>query len=216
MQSHQLKFPKTAHYYSLGYPGPSIQKVFLVMHGYGQLASRFIYKFDQLPDNCLILAPEGSSRFYWNEKKGIVGASWMTKADRLIEIEDYSNYIQHLYDFYISQLSETVQINILGFSQGGATAIRWLQNKKPKFHNLILWGAGFPEDIDYTSDAMQDYLKDKNMYMLQGAQDPYISAEKRSAHQQFTAQQGLQYELILFEGQHEIDRKVLSDLVERL
>ena len=111
MKEHQIKFPKTAHYYTLGNPDKSIQKLFIVMHGYGQLASRFVYKFDQLPEDCLVLAPEGFSRFYWNEKKGLVGASWMTKANRLVEIEDYSDYIQHLYNHFLEQLSETVQIS---------------------------------------------------------------------------------------------------------
>ena len=89
MQSHKIKFPCTAHYYTIGTPSDKIKRVFFVLHGYGQLASQIIHKFDAVMEDTLIVAPEGLSRFYWNESKGIVGASWMTKKDRLDEIEDY-------------------------------------------------------------------------------------------------------------------------------
>lgn len=214
MQEHQIKFSKTAHYYTLGEPSANCKKVFFVLHGYGQLASRIIYKFDQLPPPYLIVAPEGFSRFYWNEKKGIVGASWMTKADRLNEIEDYANYIQHLYAHFIAQLPADVEINVLGFSQGGATAVRWIEKKQPLFHNLILWGAAFPEDLDYKS--LQNYLQDKHLYVVHGRQDPYLSSEKINKHQAFCLDQGLDFEAIWFDGTHEIDRNILEQLIQKL
>lgn len=214
MQAHQIKFPRTAHYYTLGNPSKSTKKFFILLHGYGQLASQIIHKFKGLETDHFILAPEGFSRFYWNEKKGIVGASWMTKADRLSEIEDYCNYIEHLYYHYKNQLSEEVEINILGFSQGGATAVRWIERNRPKFDNLILWGAAFPSDLSYL--PMKDYLKDKKLYVVYGKDDEYLNSEKIKMHEMFTQQQGLEFEMIWFEGKHVIDRAVLHDLVKRL
>ncbi|BDS13676.1 alpha/beta hydrolase [Aureispira anguillae] len=214
MQPHQIKFPRTAHYYTLGHPSPKIKKFFLVFHGYGQLASRFIHKFDDLGEDCLIVAPEGFSRFYWNEAKGIVGASWMTKADRLSEIEDYCNYIEHLYFHYKNQLSEEVEINILGFSQGGATALRWIERNRPQFDNLILWGAGFPTDLTYL--PMEKYLAHKKLYVVYGRQDEYLSSKRLQEQQAFTKAQKLNFKMIWFEGKHVINRTVLQDLVDQL
>ncbi|MBL4862177.1 MAG: alpha/beta hydrolase [Crocinitomicaceae bacterium] len=214
MQAHQIKFPRTAHYYTLGEPSKSTKKFFLVLHGYGQLASQIIHKFRDLETDSFILAPEGFSRFYWNERKGIVGASWMTKTDRLSEIEDYCNYIEHLYYQYKNQLPEDVEINILGFSQGGATAVRWIERNRPKFNNLILWGAAFPTDLSYL--PMKDYLQNKKLYVVYGKEDEYISAERIKMHDRFTQQQELKFEMIWFEGRHVIDRTVLHDLVKRL
>ena len=91
MQAHQIKFPRTAHYYTLQPPAPHHRQLLLVLHGYGQLASRFIYKFDQLDPSYWVVAPEGFSRFYWKGVSGPAGASWLTTPDRLSEIEDYSN-----------------------------------------------------------------------------------------------------------------------------
>ncbi|MFT5647005.1 MAG: putative esterase [Aureispira sp.] len=214
MQAHQIKFPRTAHYCTLGKPSKSTKKFFIVLHGYGQLASQIIHKFRDLEADSFILAPEGFSRFYWNERKGIVGASWMTKADRLSEIEDYCNYIEHLYYQYKNQLSEDVEINILGFSQGGATAVRWIERNRPKFNNLILWGAAFPTDLSYL--PMKDYLQNKKLYVVYGKDDEYLKAENIKMHDMFTQQQELEFEMIWFEGRHVIDRTVLHDLVGRL
>lgn len=214
MQSYQIKFPRTAHYYTLGTPSSSIKKLFFVFHGYGQLASRIIKKFDQLGDDCLIVAPEGFSRFYWKETQGIVGASWMTKVNRLEEIEDYCNYIEHLYHQYKNQLAEDVEINILGFSQGGATAVRWIERNRPKFNNLILWGAGFPTDLQYLS--LKEYLSSKKIFLVYGRQDEYLSEKRLEAHDAFVKTQALNFEMVWFEGKHVIDRNVLHELVERL
>lgn len=214
MKAHEIKFPRTAHYYTIGELSPDIKRVFFVFHGYGQLASNFVHKFDQLGDDCLVIAPEGFSRFYWNEAKGIVGASWMTKVDRLKEIEDYCNYIEHLYFHFINQLPNNIQINIFGFSQGGATAIRWIERNRPNFHNVILWGAAFPMDLEYI--PMQDYLQDKNLYVVYGKDDQYLTNERIKMHEMFTQQQGLDFEMIWFEGKHVVDRTVLYDLTQRL
>lgn len=214
MQKHQIKFPRTAHYCVIGTPSPQIKKLFFVFHGYGQLASHIIRKFDQLGEDCLIIAPEGFSRFYWNEAKGIVGASWMTKEDRFSEIEDYCNYIEYLFHSFKNQVPKDVQINILGFSQGGATAVRWVERNRPNFDNLILWGAAFPMDIQYM--PMKDYLNHKKLYVVYGRQDEFLSDERVKTHEIFTQQQGLDFEMVWFEGKHEIDRKVLHELVEKL
>lgn len=214
MKEHQIKFPKTAHYYTLGQPNKKTKKFFIVFHGYGQLASRIIQKFDQLGEDCFIVAPEGFSRFYWNEQQGIVGASWMTKANRLSEIEDYSNYIEYLYNHFKNQLPGDASIHILGFSQGGTTAMRWIERNRPQFDNLILWGASFPMDLNY--HTLQAYLTTKKIFLVYGRQDEYLSKERLEVHERFTKEQALNFETIWFEGKHVIDRSVLHDLVNNL
>lgn len=214
MESHNIKFPRTAHYSTQGTISPTIKQLWLVFHGYGQLAKHIIRKFDELDETNFVIAPEGLSRFYWNESKGIVGASWMTKEDRLSEIEDYCNYIEYLYHFYKSRLPQDVNINILGFSQGGATAVRWMERHRPAFNNLILWGAAFPTDLQYI--PMKDYLMHKKLFCVFGRQDEYLSDERVQLHSMFTNQQELNVELVWFDGKHEIDRVVLNELAERI
>src|ERR1051325_10016453 len=47
-----------------------------------------------------LVAPEGLSRFYLSERatERRVGASWMTREDRLAEIADYLGYLDAVYD----------------------------------------------------------------------------------------------------------------------
>lgn len=212
MQAHQIKFPRTAHYYTLGAPSPDTKHLVIALHGYGQLASRFIYKFDQLGKEYWIVAPEGFSRFYWEQTSGIVGASWMTKEDRLSEIEDYTNYLQHLYYACRTQLDEAVPTTVIGFSQGGATAARWMHRLQPKVERLLLWGAGFPMDIDYRPQAA--YWQHLAIHIAQGRQDEYASPEHYQAHDAFLEQQPIRPQVHGYEGGHAIHRALLKEILE--
>src|SRR2546425_5855384 len=85
MQEHQFSTPRSARYFTLGSPQHAAD-VWLVCHGYGQLASRFLERFRPIAaERRCIVAPEGLSRFYLTESPAErrVGASWMTREDRL-------------------------------------------------------------------------------------------------------------------------------------
>lgn len=205
-----IKVEKTARYYSLG-NSQNCRIFYFALHGYGQQAERLIKKFDQLPQDCFIVAPEALSRFYWDEKSGQTGASWMTKDDREFEIEDYCNYLQAVFEHYLSTVPDNCKIVLLGFSQGGATAMRWLLLNRPERINCIqLWGCDIPPDLDYKS--AKEYLSDKKLYWIYGNNDQYLNSDRveqlKNRFQQFE----LHPEIIQFEGGHEIDRKLLEKL----
>lgn len=107
---------------------PSFQEkeIWLVVHGYGQLAEFFLRKFQGFdsPDR-LFVAPEGTNYGYLNGFSGRVGANWMTKHEREIAIQNNHNYLDLLIGNLLSQYKERPKINVLGFSQGAATATRW-------------------------------------------------------------------------------------------
>ena len=212
MQSHQIKFPRTAHYYTLGANAANCKHLLLVMHGYGQLASKMIHKFNQLDEGYLVVAPEGFSRFYWNEEKGIVGASWMTKMDRLEEIEDYTNYLQYLLGQFQAQIPQNTPITVLGFSQGGATVVRWLHRLQPNIQHIVLWGASFPQDLDYR--AQLAYWNNKDIHLVQGRQDEYITPERQQQQATFLHEQQLEAKMHWYEGGHAIDRPLLKKLLQ--
>lgn len=215
MESHAITVPRTARYFTLGTPSPQIRYFWLVCHGYGQLAGQFIRKFESiLDDTTFVLAPEGLSRFYWQGVSGDVGASWMTKEDRLSEIEDYANYLSALYERYTSQLPSDVKIILMGFSQGCATQIRWMANRLPHFHHLLLWAGALPEDIDY--HPHHGYFEGKNIDFFYGANDSYLTPERIEAHRQIIVQSGLKVQMHTFDGQHEVDREALREWFLRL
>ena len=222
MNHHKIKVEKTAHYYTLGEPSAATRYFWFVTHGYGQLASNIIRKFENLDKTeHFIVAPEALNRFYWDMRKGIVGANWMTKQDRLDDIEDYTRFLTQVFEHFRNKLPDNVKIILLGFSQGCATQLRWLLSKSadteggallPHFHQLILWGGLLPEDIDY--QPFKGYFQDKKISFVCGDKDEFINAEKINWHLDFAKNQGLMMNYVPFEGKHEILTEVLESFIE--
>jgi predicted esterase len=208
-----MRVSRTARYYTLGKPGPSIRYCWIVCHGYGQLARNFIRKFDVLEsEDTLVIAPEGLSRFYWGGVSGVPVASWMTSEGRLEEIEDYTHYLSALYDHFTQQLPDDVQIILLGFSQGVATQFRWITRRLPDYHSMIVWAGRIPEDIDYSPHL--SYFNHKPLHFVVGDQDEFLSPERLENYREEVKQHGLNWQEHHFHGTHTVDRKTLKMLEE--
>jgi len=203
VQEHRITVSRVARYFTIGRPD---REVWFVLHGYGQLAARFLRHFEPLDDGArLIVAPEGLSRFYLTEDPAErrVGASWMTREDRLAEIEAYVRYLDAVYE----ELSRTVdraqaKVTLLGFSQGSATACRWSTMGKARFDRLIIWGGEVPPDVDL--------LRSLRLSLVYGSRDPYFTPKVVAATEARLREHGIPYDLSPFEGGHEIDRDVLQ------
>ena len=215
MNAHSITIPRTAHYYTLGQATSNTKYWWIACHGYGQLAKRFIKKFEgMVDDQTFILAPEGLSRFYWPGLGGEPASSWMTREDRLDEIADYSNYLQTLYDKYAAVLPNDVTIILMGFSQGVATHFRWMMRAFPKYHHVIIWGGMIPEDLDYL--PVQHYFQDKSLHFIYGTEDQFLTEARLKAHQELIEKNQLELRVQTFQGKHLVDRKVLEALYAQL
>ena len=134
MDERHIRVTKTARYFSLGAPGPGVQQLWVVCHGYRQLAKRFLRRFHPLDDETrLIVAPEGFSRFYLDDgtrqhgKDDPIGSSWMTREDRENEIRDYIAFLDRVLDETTRSLGGGPEsLTVLGFSQGVHTVCRWV------------------------------------------------------------------------------------------
>jgi predicted esterase len=203
MQQHNITVTKTARFFTEGNPDAS--EVWILLHGYGMLASKMITYFSELEKKeIFIIAPEGLSRFYWKGFQGDVVASWMTKEDRQDEIVDYINYLNKL---FIELKLENKKINILGFSQGVATSSRWLSQVNFNINKLVFWAGEPAYDIDYS------YLKNvPNLYYVYGNQDLFIQeGQILKIQNQFNP---YLFEYINFDGKHELNTIVLTKLIK--
>lgn len=212
MQQKNITVSKTARYFILGQRSEQIEQVWIVCHGYAQLANYFLKNFEDLNDGkTLIIAPEGLHRFYWKGFSEKVVASWMTKEDRESDIADYVNYLNLVYKEVLSGLkNKNVKVNVLGFSQGTATVCRWLANNKVKADNLILWAGAFPDDTNFKTDkAVLDKLK---TFVVVGDADEFIDEAGVEKHSSLLKENNIKFELIRFKGKHEIDNATLLDL----
>ncbi|GAB3578608.1 alpha/beta hydrolase [Hymenobacter daeguensis] len=212
MERH-LTVRRTARYQQLGELSAATRRVWFVCHGYGQLAAYFIRHFAFLAEadpHTVIIAPEGLSRFYLTGTSGRVGASWMTRDDRLHEIDDHVNFLNQLAEKVLDECLPDVQVTVLGFSQGTATVSRWLAQAWLRPAHLILWAGGFPEDLDAT--VAQSLLHALRLTIVIGSDDEYIPSSQ--AEQQFERLEAFaaQTQLVTFNGKHELNRGVLEKL----
>jgi predicted esterase len=190
--------------------------VWFVCHGYGQLAARFLEKLRVLDDGRrYLVAPEGLSRFYLSESptERRVGATWMTREDRLAEIDDYVRYLDAVYaDVFGSVDRAHVKVHALGFSQGTSTVSRWMALGKATIDRLILWGGEFPPDLDLTVDAIVGRLRGARLTLVYGRSDEYITPKVLSGIGERLRQHGIPYDEIPFDGGHELNEAVLRRL----
>ena len=157
MHSSELSFTFKARYFKIGQLDSKTKAIWIVLHGYGQLAQYFIRNFSFFEEhNICVIAPEGLSRFYLEDVQSRaqtgnnrVGSTWMTKENRLADIANYLNYLNALYAKEVGD--STLPVTVLGFSQGAATASRWVLDKKIRFDRLILWAGILPPDMDFNS-----------------------------------------------------------------
>jgi predicted esterase len=198
-----------ARYYKLGRIDDSTKQVWWVLHGYGQLAQYFVQKFKPLSEKGIcIVAPEGLSKFYLAGNAGRIGATWMTRENRIVEIENYTNYLDSI--LAIERPPSHVKTTLLGFSQGAATAVRWVMNGKLEFDRLVLWAGLFPPDMDF--DKGTHLLQNKEVIEVLGKHDEFITKEKIAEMYDLNTRLQLNPTIIEFEGKHELDAGVIEKI----
>lgn len=210
MAQHTLIVDKTARYFTSGILDKNTENVWIVCHGYGQLAEYFIKHFEVLDDGkTFVVAPEGLSKFYLDGVSGRIGAAWMTKEHRETEISDYLNFMNKLFGILFSDVDfSKVKLNILGFSQGGSTICRWLAQNTVKINKLILWAGIFPVDVDMKIHGPR--FRTIPTTVIYGDKDEYLDYLKPEDYKKFLDETGITYNIVTFEGKHEMNSEVLK------
>jgi len=205
-EEHYLNITQQAKYSTLGKLDNNTVHVWFVLHGYGQLSQYFIRKFSVLADHGhFVIAPEAQSKFYLNGHDGRVGATWMTKEDRLKDIENYTLYLNTLYKSF--DFNNQIKITVLGFSQGAATASRWLASGEIHTDRLLLWAGIFPPDMNVIN--MRKAVRDTEVFNIYGKKDPFLNSGKLEEQKEIVNQLQLSIKNISFEGVHDIDASTL-------
>ena len=212
---HHLHAVRTARYFLNGAPSGEIRDVWFVCHGYGQLASDFVKEFECIESpSRLIVAPEALSRFYIQDSTGFhgpdskIGATWMTREDRDAEIADYVAYLDQLYDQVFEQVSrDDVKVTTLGFSQGGATANRWLTRGRAKADRLVMWGSFLASDSDLEQAAA--FFRSIELSIIYGTRDQFADAGKIADYEALLKQHAIPFRVETFNGGHRMDRETL-------
>lgn len=219
IREHHIPVSRTARYCTTGGTGAPVREVWFVCHGYAQMAARFIRHFEPVAGaHRLIVAPEALSRFYV-ERPGQshahvpVGASWMTREDRLSEIDDYVEYLDALYAAVFQEVPRAgATVLVLGFSQGVATAMRWLSRGSLHAERLVLWGGLPPADLDYAAAA--PVLRELELTFVVGDRDEHVAGTDVVAASERLERHGVALRVLHHPGGHRLDADVLLGLAE--
>ncbi|HEU4565387.1 MAG TPA: hypothetical protein VFS05_12080 [Gemmatimonadaceae bacterium] len=214
MREEHITVARTARYYTLG-DAAAARELWVVCHGYGQLAARFLSAFAPLDDGTrLIAAPEALSRYYIDATRAPdgsfvsaadrrVGATWMTREDREHEIADQVGYLDALLERLLAPLDRTtVRVVVLGFSQGVATVCRWVERGRARVDDLVLWGGAVPGDVDAAS--LHRRLGDSPVTLVAGTRDELVSGAVVAEQEMRLRDAGIGVRTVLYDGGHEI------------
>lgn len=207
-----INFSYEAHYSLSHEPLGTEQEIWLVLHGYGQLAEFFIRKFLPIASSKrLILAPEGTNYGYLEGYQGRVGANWMTRHEREVAIANTHRFLDQLIAEVLSRFSIPPKIHVLGFSQGAATATRWAGRWEKNIETLVLWAGGFAHDL--VIDLAKEKFKHTQIILVTGDQDPMITVESIAKQRQMLASLQKEEVHLKFSGGHHLETGLLEKIL---
>lgn len=215
--------PRTARYYVVGAPNPLVRDVWVVCHGFSQLARNFVEPFRAFEsDHRLIVAPEAMSRFYLDSTPGrtresAIGATWMTREAREFDIHDNVVYLDALYERIVESLAthgvarDRIRVHALGFSQGAVAVARWAARGSAVIDHLVMWGHGIPDDVNVR--ALGERRPTLTLDLVYGERDRFANAEVIAASRAVLEGAGVSFRLVPFAGGHVLNTAVLRQLL---
>ncbi|MDH5588725.1 MAG: phospholipase [Gemmatimonadota bacterium] len=219
-REHHIEVPRTARYWTSGTDRPRPTELWFVLHGYRQLARRFLRRFQGIEaEGRWIVAPEGLSRFYVEHTPGrhgsasVVGATWMTREDRANEIRDYVRYLDLLAAHMVEEAASRPRVTVLGFSQGVHTASRWVTHGSVRPARLVLWGDYLPPDLDMEAAAAR--FGELDLEMVHGDADATLRPDLAAREEERLREWGIAPRRHRYAGGHDIDPELLASLAER-
>jgi len=102
------------------------------------------------------------------------------------------------------------QTGLLGFSQGAATACRWLVGSERRFRRVILWGGLLPPDTDI--DRFAGSVENSDLVLVAGLQDAIVAPRIDAEVSRLDAA-GIRHRVVRYEGGHALDPELLRSLV---
>ena len=215
----QLPVARTARVAVTGAAPAAARELWYLLHGYAMLAPAFLGDAAVLDDGTrMLVAPEALSRFYdggpsdrMQHKEIPVGASWMTREERETEIADAIAYLDSVHAMVAGEFAGAgvplPPVTLLGFSQGGATAARWIASGRSPVSRFILWGSSMAHDVDIASDDAP--LRRVETIIVAGTRDIFATPRAVERETERLTSAGLAFRHLSFDGGHRLDDDTL-------
>lgn len=211
-QENQVTYQTTNTYETLNKLTEKTKNIWLVLHGIGYLSRYFIKYFDELDsEENYIIAPQAPSKYYLKNEYKYVGASWLTKENRVLETTNVLAYLDAVYE--AEKIPAGCNLIVFGFSQGVSIATRWIASRKISCNKIVLYAGGIPKEL--TADDF-DFLNlpETDILVIVGDKDQYLTGEvlKQESTRIEDLFQGNAKQHV-FEGGHEVKKDIVNNLV---
>ena len=204
-----VSYTTTNTYQTLNTLNDQTKNIWIVCHGLGHLSSFFIKHFKSLaPDTNYIIAPQAPSKYYQDKRYKYIGASWLTRENTKLEIENLLNYLDQVYKKELSSVDlEKYTVVLMGFSQGVSVITRWLAHREIPCDVLILHSGKIPADVKHIAN------QPKRVFSIYGNEDSLISKEAlRQQHQLAKSLFDSSMEDVIFDGAHVVHEASLQQI----
>ena len=195
----QLSTPVRGHYL-VESPGSDDERRPLLVgfHGYAERADVHLEALRLIPgvERWRRCAVQGLHSFY-RTRTGEVVASWMTRFNRELAVEDNVRYVLGVVERVREDYPTREPLVYVGFSQGVAMAYR-AAAAGPAAQLLLALGGDVPPDL-----AERDLTGFPRVLIGRGTTDPWYSQEKLGADVELLRSKGVRVEVCAFEGGHE-------------
>jgi len=207
----QISYTTTNSYTTLNSLTEATKNVWIVLHGIGYLSRYFLKYFNELqPNENYIIAPQAPSKYYLNDQYQYVGASWLTKENTAMDIENVLNYVDGV--FLSETIPDSCNLIVFGFSQGVSIATRWVAKNRILFDHLVLYAGGIPNEL--TSEDFAFLEEKAKITVIIGDKDEYLTEERLKSEKgkikQLFKKKAKQ---LIFEGGHEVKKELINQLI---
>lgn len=216
IRTEHLEVRRTALLASLGpEPGHAVRELWYLLHGQAMRAVQILEMAGALNDGSrLIVAPEALNRHYVGPavaKDAPIGATWMTRAEREADISDNVAYLESVHAHARRQFGGiTPPVTVLGFSQGGAAAVRWAAHGSIRPARLIIWESSLPPEVDYAALAVRQ--PGMRLTYVCGTRDKFITPKVLEAQHALLKQANVPFDEVSFDGGHRLDDAALRQV----
>ena len=205
----EISYNITNTYSTLNTITAKTKNVWFVCHGIDYLSRYFLKYFAELnTEENYIIAPQAISKHYLGTNYKYVGASWLTKENTQVEIENVMRNFDSVFE--AEHIPRSANLIVLGYSQGVSVALRYVARRKLKCSHLVMMSGGIPNELT-TNDFK--FLNAK-AYFVYGNQDEFINEERlRLERHKVDILFGNSVTIIPFEGKHVVNKEFINSLV---
>ena len=185
---------------------PGSAPLLVGFHGYGESADAQLERMRRIPgaDRWRLVSIQGLHRFYQRRANEVV-ASWMTRQDRELAMDDNLAYVAAVVDAVDREFPGAPRLVLAGFSQGVAMTFRAAAASSRTVDGIIVVGGDVPPELDL---AALSHVR--HAMVCHGSRDEWYTQVMFERDIQRLREANVEVQLVEFDGGHQWSDEVVQ------